>query len=57
MGQRVVLQVPGLIRGRHAIDLVASERTPVDDLDKIVQTSLEWERKIVDRDPKAYWAA
>lgn len=28
-----------------------------DDLDKIVQTSLAWERKIADRDPGAYFAA
>ena len=28
-----------------------------DDLDTIVRTSLEWERKIVARDPAAYWAA
>ena len=28
-----------------------------DDLDTIVRTSLEWERKIASRDPSAYWAA
>jgi UDP-glucose 4-epimerase len=28
-----------------------------DDLDTIVRTSLEWERKIAARDPGAYWAA
>ena len=28
-----------------------------DDLDTIVRTSLEWERKITARDPSAYWAA
>jgi UDP-glucose 4-epimerase len=28
-----------------------------DDLDMIVKTSLEWERKIAARDPAAYWAA
>ena len=28
-----------------------------DDLDTIVRTSLEWERKIAARDPTAYWAA
>ena len=28
-----------------------------DDLDTIVRTSLAWERKIVDEDPTAYWAA
>ncbi len=28
-----------------------------DDLDTIVRTSLEWERKIAARDPAAYWAA
>jgi UDP-glucose 4-epimerase len=28
-----------------------------DDLDTIVRTSLAWERKIVDKDPTAYWAA
>ena len=27
-----------------------------DDLDKIVRTSLEWERKIAAKDPSAYWA-
>jgi UDP-glucose 4-epimerase len=27
-----------------------------DDLDTIVRTSLEWERKIADRNPSAYWA-
>ncbi|MCH8160048.1 MAG: hypothetical protein IIA08_09245 [Proteobacteria bacterium] len=27
-----------------------------DNLDTIVQTSLEWERKIAARDPSAYWA-
>ena len=26
-----------------------------DDLETIVRTSLEWERKIADRDPSAYW--
>lgn len=29
----------------------------IDDLDTIVRTSLEWERKIAARDPAAYWAA
>ena len=28
-----------------------------DDLDTIVRTSLEWERKIASQDPTAYWAA
>jgi len=28
-----------------------------DELDTIVRTSLAWERKIVDKDPTAYWAA
>jgi UDP-glucose 4-epimerase len=28
-----------------------------DDLDTIVRTSLEWERKIASHDPTAYWAA
>ena len=28
-----------------------------DDLDAIVRTSLEWERKIASQDPSAYWAA
>ncbi len=28
-----------------------------DDLDAIVRTSLEWERKIAAKDPSAYWAA
>jgi UDP-glucose 4-epimerase len=28
-----------------------------DDLDTIVRTSLEWERKIAAKDPSAYWAA
>ena len=28
-----------------------------DDLDTIVRTSLEWERKIAAQDPSAYWAA
>ena len=28
-----------------------------DDLDTIVGTSLEWERKIAAKDPAAYWAA
>ena len=28
-----------------------------DDLDEIVRTSLDWERKIAARDPAAYWAA
>jgi len=28
-----------------------------DDLDAIVRTSLDWERKIAARDPSAYWAA
>ena len=28
-----------------------------DDLDTIVRTSLEWERKIASQDPSAYWAA
>ena len=27
-----------------------------DDLDTIVRTALEWERKIAARDPSAYWA-
>ena len=29
----------------------------LDDLDTIVRTSLEWERKIASQDPSAYWAA
>ena len=28
-----------------------------DDLEQIVRTSLEWERRIAARDPRAYWAA
>ncbi|HWM27029.1 MAG TPA: UDP-glucose 4-epimerase GalE, partial [Woeseiaceae bacterium] len=28
-----------------------------DNLDTIVRTSLDWERKISARDPSAYWAA
>ena len=28
-----------------------------DDLEKIVRTSLDWERRIAARDPEAYWAA
>jgi UDP-glucose 4-epimerase len=28
-----------------------------DDLDTIVRTSLDWERKIASQDPSAYWAA
>ena len=38
---------------RHVLDW----EPKFDDLDTIVRTSLEWEKKIAARDPGAYWAA
>ena len=39
------------------IQAVLGWKPKYDDLDTIVRTSLEWERKIADQDPAAYWAA
>ena len=48
---------PELIAVARKIQTVLGWKPKYDDLDTIVRTSLEWERKIADRDPNAYWAA
>ena len=48
---------PELIAVAKKIQTVLGWRPQYDDLDTIVRTSLEWERKIADQDPEAYWAA
>ena len=48
---------PVLIAEAGAIRETLGWTPRYDDLDTIVRTSLEWERKIARRDPGAYWAA
>ncbi len=48
---------PELIAVAKKIQSVLGWEPRYDDLDTIVRTSLEWERKIADQDPGAYWAA
>ncbi|NIL93150.1 MAG: UDP-glucose 4-epimerase GalE [Woeseiaceae bacterium] len=48
---------PELIAVAKKIRTVLGWEPRYDDLDTIVRTSLDWERKIADRDPSAYWAA
>jgi UDP-glucose 4-epimerase len=48
---------PELIAVANEVRKVLGWSPQFDDLDKIVCTSLEWERKIAAQDPSAYWAA
>jgi len=48
---------PELVAVAKKIQSVLDWQPRYDDLDTIVRTSLEWERKIADQDPSAYWAA
>ena len=48
---------PELIAVAERVREVLGWTPQFDDLDTIVRTSLEWERKIAARDPTAYWAA
>ena len=48
---------PELNAGTEKIHQILGWMPKYDDLDVIVQTSLEWERKIAARDPSAYWPA
>ena len=48
---------PELIAVAERVREVLGWTPKYDDLDTIVRTSLEWERKIASRDPAAYWAA
>jgi UDP-glucose 4-epimerase len=48
---------PELVAVAKKIQTVLGWKPKFDDLDMIVRTSLEWERKIADQDPSAYWAA
>ena len=48
---------PELIAEARKIQKVLGWQPKFDDLDTIVRTSLEWERKIANQDPSAYWAA
>ena len=48
---------PELISVAQKIQKVLGWTPQFDDLDIIVRTSLEWERKIAAQDPSAYWAA
>jgi len=48
---------PVLIAVAEKIRHVLGWEPKFDDLDTIVKTSLEWERKIAAKDPGAYWAA
>ncbi len=48
---------PELIAVAQRVREVLGWSPQFDDLDTIVQTSLEWERKIAAQDPSAYWAA
>ncbi len=47
---------PELIAVANRVRDVLGWSPKFDDLDTIVRTSLEWERKITARDPSAYWA-
>ncbi len=48
---------PELVAVADRIQATLGWRPQFDDLDTIVRTSLEWERKIAAGDPGAYWAA
>jgi UDP-glucose 4-epimerase len=48
---------PELIAVAERVRSVLGWTPQFDDLETIVRTSLEWERKIAARDPGAYWAA
>jgi UDP-glucose 4-epimerase len=48
---------PELVAVAKKIQAVLGWTPQYDDLDTIVRTSLEWERKIANQDPSAYWAA
>jgi len=48
---------PELVAVAKKIRSVLGWTPQYDDLDTIVRTSLEWERKIANQDPSAYWAA
>ena len=48
---------PVLIAATEKIHQVLGWVPEYDDLELIVRTSLDWERKIAARDPSAYWAA
>ena len=48
---------PELVAAVDRIQEVLGWKPQYDDLDLIVRTSLDWERKIAARDPGAYWAA
>ena len=48
---------PELVSIAKKIRTVLGWEPKFDDLDTIVRTSLEWERKIAAQDPGAYWAA
>ena len=47
---------PELVAVADRVREVLGWTPKLDDLDTIVRTSLEWERKIAARDPSAYWA-
>ena len=47
---------PELVAVAERVREVLGWTPKFDDLDTIVRTSLEWERKIASRDPSAYWA-
>jgi UDP-glucose 4-epimerase len=46
---------PELVAVAEKVRSVLGWKPQYDDLDTIVRTSLEWERKIAARDPSAYW--
>ena len=48
---------PALVAVAKKIQRILGWTPKFDDLDTIVRTSLEWERKIAAQDPSAYWAA
>jgi len=48
---------PELVAATEKIHQILGWMPQYDDLDTIVQTSLDWERKIAAQDPSAYWAA
>jgi UDP-glucose 4-epimerase len=48
---------PELVAVANRVREVLGWTPRFDDLDTIVRTSLEWERKIASQDPSAYWAA
>ena len=48
---------PELVAVAKKIRAVLGWEPKFDDLETIVRTSLDWERKIADEDPSAYWAA